>query len=239
MKLKHLTLAAVTLLATAGAYAQSAGDTVVNTGWFHISPQDSSQPLSVSGTQIPNTGASVDTADTFGLTVTHFFTDNIAAEAVMGIPPKFHLSGQGILASTAINPLGDARQWSPALLLKYYFGNAHSKLRPYLGLGVSYIWYSDVHLNPAFQQQVSGLISQGATTALPTSAKLSSSWSPVFNAGLTYNFDKHWSAGFSISYLPFSTKATLTTSTPAGPVQSTTKLKLDPFVTFLSIGYRF
>jgi len=59
------------------------------------------------------------------------------------------------------------------------------------------------------------------------------------NAGLSYNFTKHWSAAFSVSYMWLSARATLTTNSAVGQVKSESKLKLDPIVTFLSVGYTF
>jgi outer membrane protein len=46
------------LLISTVAHAQSAGDVVANLGWFHLSPQDSSKPLTVSalGTSTTETG---------------------------------------------------------------------------------------------------------------------------------------------------------------------------------------
>ncbi|KDB07788.1 OmpW family protein [Burkholderia sp. lig30] len=231
---------AAALLSGSAAHAQSAGTTVVGGGWMRIAPQDSSDPLEVGGHGIPNTGTRVDNADTLGITVTHFFTDNLAVETVAGIPPRFRFYGKGALASASINPLGDVRQWSPALVFKYYFGRAESTWRPYLGLGVSYIWFTGGHVNPAFQQALSMQLSNGATAGMPTSARIDSAWSPVFNAGMNYNFDKHWSAGLSISYLPFGTKAKLTTRMPNGAsVTSVAKIGLDPLVTYVSINYAF
>ncbi|CAH2793218.1 MAG: Outer membrane protein W precursor [uncultured Caballeronia sp.] len=48
-----MTVMAALLISTA-AHAQSAGDVVANLGWFHLSPQDSSKPLTVSalGTRV-------------------------------------------------------------------------------------------------------------------------------------------------------------------------------------------
>lgn len=240
MKYESLAAPVVALLISAGAHAQSAGSNVVGIGWLRIAPQTSSDPLVIGGTSVPDTAATVDNADTVGLTFTHFFTDNIAVEAVGGIPPKFKFSGTGVLASPSINPLGDVRQWSPALVLKYYFGQAESRWRPYLGLGVSYIWLTNAHASPAFQQALSAQLTHGATAGLPTSAEADSAWSPVFNAGLTYAFGKHWSAGLSVSYLPFGTKANLTTALPNGAkVHSVAKITLDPLVTLVSVNYRF
>ncbi|MBF3419103.1 OmpW family protein [Burkholderia pseudomallei] len=240
MKCRNLLVAMTALTATVGAQAQTAGSNVASVGWLRIAPQTSSDPLTVGGHSVPNTGASVDNADTVGLTLTHFFTDNIAVETVAGIPPKFKFSGTGVLAEPSINPLGDVRQWSPAVLLKYYFGRADSRWRPFLGIGVSYIWFTNAHVNPAFQQALSAQITHGATSSLSTSADIESEWSPVFNAGMIYQFDKHWSAGLSISYLPFGTKANLSTRLPNGKeVKSQAKITLDPIVTLVSVSYRF
>ena len=240
MKQAAYVAVAAALLSGSVAHAQSAGSTVVGAGWLRLAPQDSSDPLVVGGHGVPNTGTRVDNADTLGLTVTHFFTDHLAVETVAGVPPRFKFYGKGVLASPSINPLGDVRQWSPALVFKYYFGQAESTWRPYLGLGVSYIWFTSAHVSPAFQQMLSMQLSNGATAGLPTSVHADSAWSPVFNAGMNYNFDKHWSAGLSISYLPFGTKAKLTTSLPnGGSVTSVAKIGLDPLVTFVSINYAF
>ncbi|MDY7546679.1 OmpW family outer membrane protein [Glaciimonas sp. CA11.2] len=231
-------IAALTLLTMAAlpAMAQQAGDNIVGLGWFHLAPQDSSQNLSVSGQTIPNTGAGVGNADTLGLQFSHFFTDNWVLSADAGIPPKFKLDGQGILQGTHI---GSAKQWSPAVLVKYYFGDKNSQFRPFVGAGATYVWYTDVQLDNGFQQKLSGVISRGQTGALRTSADLSSSLAPVISAGASYNFDAHWSVGLSVSYIPLKTRADLTTSTPSGDVHSTTKLTLDPIVSFLSVGYKF
>lgn len=240
MKFRNLVISATVLFASVNAHAQTAGSNVIGAGWLRIAPQTSSDPLVVGGQSIANTGADVDNADTLGITFTHFFTDSIAVETVAGIPPKFKFSGTGVLASPSINPLGDVRQWSPALLLKYYFLQPEGRWRPWLGLGVSYIWFTNAHVSGAFQQALSTQLTRGATAGLPTSAHVDSEWSPVFNGGIAYQFDKHWSAAFSISYLPFSTKANLTTRLPNGAtVKSVAKITLDPLVTLVSVNYRF
>ncbi|WP_027798048.1 OmpW/AlkL family protein [Paraburkholderia dilworthii] len=242
--MKHtrvLALAAALFTGTA-AHAQSAGDFVLGAGWFHLAPQDSSKPLAVNalGTSVTKTGtgASVDDSDTFGLTATYFFTDHIATTAVLGIPPKFNLTGTGSLA--ALGQIGSAYEWSPTLLMKYYFNDPQSRFRPYLGAGASYVWYSGVKLSSAVSSG-SFLYSSAYGTALEgtTTAKLGSSFAPVINAGFAYNIDKHWSVDLSLSYMWLSTRATLTTKSAVGTVTSTTKLKLNPIISFVSIGYRF
>lgn len=241
MKLKQaVTGMAVLASMTTAAHAQSAGSIYVTTGWFHLAPQSSSEPLRVtsiggSPTNITeaNTGASLDSADTIGLAAGYFITDHIATEFVMGYPPSFDINGTGSLEQ--FGKLGQAKQWSPTLLFKYYFNAPTAAFRPYLGLGVSRIWFTDEHIsNSAFEANV---------LHGPTSVTTDSSWAPVFNAGFTYAFNQHWFAGLSVSYLPLSTTAKLNTAaaTPVGTltVQSQTKIKLNPIVTYVNIGYRF
>jgi outer membrane protein len=232
--LAFLTVAAGT------AHAQSAGTFYVATGWFHLAPQDSSDPLkivSVGGTtlnqSVANTGASIDQADTIGLTTGYFITDNISAEFVGGVPPRFNLSGEGQLAQFGV--LGHAYQWSPAVVFKYYFNKPEAKFRPYVGLGATYIWFTGAKItNGPFESEGLGG---------PTTVTTSNQWAPVFNLGFNYNIDRHWFAGLSLSYVPVSLRATLTTAreTQVGTLTevSQAKIKLDPIVTYLNIGYRF
>ncbi|MDR6412104.1 outer membrane protein [Paraburkholderia terricola] len=232
-------MAALACMTTA-AHAQSAGSFVLSTGWFHLAPQSSSEPLRVtsiggSPTNITeaNTGASLSSADTIGFTLGYFVTDHIAAEFVLGYPPSFDLTGTG--SFERFGKLGQAKQWSPTLLFKYFFNAPTAAFRPYLGIGVSRVWFTDAKItNSAFEANV---------LHGPTSVDTDSSWAPVFNAGFTYAFDQHWFAGVSISYLPLSTTAKLNTAarTPVGTlnVQSQTKIKLNPIVSYVNIGYRF
>lgn len=94
MKLKQaVTGMAVLACMSTAAHAQSAGTFFVSTGWFHLAPQSSSDPLTVtsiggSPTNITeaNTGATLDSADTIGFTGGYFITDHIATEFVIGVP---------------------------------------------------------------------------------------------------------------------------------------------------------
>lgn len=242
MKQQFSLLPKIAALSIAAAFAapvmaQTAGSNIVNLGWFHLAPQDSSETLKIAGTPVANSGATVGTADTVGIAFTHFFTDNFALTADAGLPPKFTLKATGSIA--AVGDAGTAKQWSPAIIAKWYFGDGNSKFRPFVGAGVSYVWYSDVELSDSLQRTLSGSISRGTTTAFKSTADLSSSWAPVFNVGATYNFDQNWSLGFSVAYIPLKTNADITTTTPAGPVKSSTSLTLNPIVTFLSVGYKF
>lgn len=245
MKQQFSLLPKIAALSIAAAFAspvmaQSAGSNIVNLGWFHLAPQDSSKGLTKlngpGANFYPNRKSSVSDADTLGIAFTHFFTDNVAVTADLGIPPTFKLNGRGDLA--ALGELGSAKQWSPAIVAKYYFGEATSKFRPFVGAGVTYVWYSDVKLTPNFQN--SAALGTGIA-----SASLSSSFSPVLNLGATYNIDDRWSLSLSVSYIPLKTDADIT-AMPAGAIGTAlgaqrykTSITLDPIVSFLSVGYKF
>lgn len=229
----RISAAALLAFTASIAHAQSAGSFYVTSGWFHIAPQDHSGPLQVvsaggvpvNQSVIPS-GASVDSADTFGLTAGYFITDHIAAELVAGIPPRFDIDGEGALQQNGT--LAHASLWSPTALVKYYFNQPDDKFRPYLGLGASYIWFSDAKITG----NLLGLV--------PESIETSRQWTPVINAGFNYNFDKHWFAGFSLSYVPFGVTATINAKNQVGStVVSKARISLDPVVTYVNLGYRF
>lgn len=240
MKLKQAITGAVAALAfTTTAHAQTAGTFYVTSGWFHLAPQSASDNLELmnfAGQQVnqyqPNTGARIDNSDTVGLSIGYFVTDHLSTEFELGIPPKFDIDGADSFGQ--FGKLGSARQWSPALLFKWNFLKPTDKFRPYLGLGVTRVWFTDAQItNTAFENNV---------LHGPTSVSTDRSWAPVFNAGFNYSFNKHWFAGLSISYIPVSVTATLTT-TNIGPfgltAQTQAKIRLNPIVTYAKIGYAF
>ncbi|HHT8902542.1 TPA: OmpW/AlkL family protein [Burkholderia cenocepacia] len=263
-------------VAPLAAHAQSAGSNVVTLGWFHIMPQQSSTPMTtnVAPTPIntplrlppsftsPGTGLHTSGADTVGLTVSHFLTDHIAVTSVAGVPPVFKVSGQGTIKPPgpagalgtqniglgSVNPIvKSVRQWSPAVILQYYFGQATAKLRPFLGLGVSYNWFSDLQLNTNFikqtQDNLGAILAAGAGKPGTTSveAKASSSWQPVFNAGLQYNMTEHFGLVASVTYIPLKTTSTVTIKAADGSVlaESKSDLKADPIISYVGMTYKF
>jgi len=241
MKKSFLAAAFIAALGSGSAMAQNAGDWVIGAGWMHFAPQDSSEPLTFTSpvyAQVPGSGASVGGSDTLGLSTVYYFDSNWGVEGVFGIPPKFKLSGEGTLGP--IGELGDAKQWSPAILARYTFGNGNDTLRPFVGIGATYVWYSDVNLTPGLQGALGARLGAPAGTTT-TTAKLDKSFTGVLNAGATWQFDKHWGLSFSVSYIPLKTTAKLTTTTITGRqiATSESRLKLDPIVTYLAATYRF
>ena len=241
MKTRLFALAALAALGSGSALAQQAGDWQVGAGWLHFAPRDSSEPLTFTAPRpaiVPGSGASVDSSDTLGLNAQYFIDSHWAVEGVIGVPPKFKLQGTGTLGP--IGELGEASQWSPTLLAKYYFLEGDAKLRPFVGVGATYVWYSDVKLTPGLQGALANRLGLPPSALSATTAKLDSSFTAVFNAGVAYQFDPHWGMAFSVSYIPLKTTAKLTTTARGFPVAtSQSSLKVDPIVPYLAVTYKF
>ncbi|TXC88295.1 OmpW/AlkL family protein [Paraburkholderia azotifigens] len=269
-------LAAALSFASLNAYAQKAGDNLVTLGWFHVMPQDSSTPLTTHVAPVPintplrlpssftsqGTSLSTNNADTAGLVFSHFVTDHIAVTSVAGIPPKFQIYGHGTIqppgpagalgkqdiGDPAVNPIvKSVRQWSPALIFQYYFASSTAKFRPFLGIGVSYNWFSDIQLNNNFvtstQDNLGAILAAGAGKPGKTTveAKASSSWAPVFNAGAIYNVTDHWGITASVTYIPLKTTSSVIIKAADGTELGVSKseLKANPIITYLAVSYKF
>ncbi|MET0543864.1 MAG: OmpW family outer membrane protein [Variovorax sp.] len=234
-------VAAVAAFAATGALAQQAGSWQIGAGWLHFAPQDSSEPLTFTSPvhrEVPGSGANVGSSDTLGINATYFVDNHWAVEGVMGVPPKFKLVGEGSLGP--LGQIGEARQWSPTILGKYYFGETTAPWRPYVGLGLTYVWYSDVKISNSLQNAI------GAQLRLPpgassTTAKLDNSFAPVANVGVAYQFDRNWGMAVSVSYIHLKTTAKLTTTAANGATVATaeSRLKLNPIVPYVAVTYTY
>ena len=236
---KKMLVAAAALTMAGLAQAQSAGSNIVSLGWFRVMPTGHSENLTIDSLagrpvnqQRPNTGATIDSANTLGLSFDHFFTDNFSAEFVLGVPPKHDVSGDR--GYEKYGKLGEVRQWSPAVVFKWHFFDAKTRFRPYVGIGVNYTWFrGETVTNQTFVQNEFGPGSRMTASATP-------SWNPVFNLGASYAITDNWFVGVSVSYVPMSTRGNFETTLGNGAVvRSHTKIDINPVVTYLNVGYRF
>lgn len=123
----------------------------------------------------------------------HMYIDNVGTELTIGIPPKLTLDLATPNGSLKTHPGGaSAKALTPTAVAKYFFNTPADKIRPYLGLGVSYVSFRSVEANLA-DSEVKGFAGGGVS--------LSSSWVPAYNAGVIYNIDDKWMINGSVSYL--------------------------------------
>jgi outer membrane protein len=177
---------------------------------------------------LTDTSAKISNETTVSFGWLHMYSDNIGAEFTIGIPPTVT---QGLttpntppIGLTVNHPAAAKIDiWGPTAIGKYFFGSANDQWRPYVGLGVSRVSFHNIKTDP------------GVSTLAGVSANLSSSWAPVYNAGVVYNIDEKWSVSGSVSYIPVTTTATFVGST--GTTTGDIKLNTTDYV--VKMGYRF
>ncbi|MBB5470490.1 outer membrane protein W [Paraburkholderia sp. CI2] len=73
------------------------------------------------------------------------------------------------------------------------------------------------------------------------SAKASSSWAPVFNAGLAYNITEHWGLVASVTYIALKTTSSVIIKAADGTELGVSKADLgaNPITSFVAVSYKF
>ena len=218
---------------SSSASAQKAGDFIAGVGGALIVPNASISNISSTSTQynglLKDASASIGSSSTVVFSGLYMWTDNIATELTLGIPPTMTVD-LTTPNGTSVNHNGaaTAKALTPSLVAKYLFNSPGETWRPYLGLGVTYASFNNVEVNKSdFMVNV----------LAGTSASLSSSLAPVFNAGTIYNINDKWSINASISYVPLKSDATFVNAT--GTQTTTGTLTINPIEYVIRLGYKF
>jgi outer membrane protein len=235
---------------SSSASAQKAGDFIAGVGGALIVPNASVGSLNSTSTSNPygvatanyfnnalnGANATIGSTSTIVFSGLYMWTDNIATELSIGLPPTMTVDLYLPNGSDpkAHNGAATAKALTPSLVAKYLFNSPGNTWRPYLGLGFTYASFRDVTANT----------SDATVNALAgNSASLSSSFAPVFNVGTIYNIDDKWSINASISYIPLKTDATFSGPGAAAlgsqPVNTTGTLTINPLDYVVRLGYKF
>ena len=229
-------IACVTVIAASSAFAQKAGDNIVSIGAAFIDSKADvgtlTNPNPTINGALVGTSAAISSESTVSFGLLHMFTDNFGTEVTIGIPPTVTqdlTTPNGPSAGMAVNHPGAAKidLWTPTAIAKYFFGTSKDQWRPYVGFGASHVSFHNIKTTA----DVSGLAGK--------SANLSSSWAPVYNAGMIYNIDDKWSINGSVSYIPVTTKATFVGDAAHGSTTTTGDIKLKTTDYVIRLGYRF
>jgi outer membrane protein len=147
------------------------------------------------------------------LDISYFFTDNIAAELVLGTTyAKIREDGAvGV-------PVGKTWLLPPTLTVQYHFTD-FGAFKPYLGAGVNYSMFYGQSEKPGFHN-----------------LDVDNHFGVALQAGFDYMIDRHWGVNFDVK------KIFLKTSWSAdhdvlGPLNG--KAKLDPWLIGAGVTYRF
>lgn len=263
------------LLLPGPGLARQAGDNVLQFGWAHIAPQESNgaprnrlrdsplfPPLEIE-TSFRSDSVEViaRSADTLAVVFKRFITDHWAFNFTFGVPRKAGLSARGMVGPTGptrpllvmdigrdeFNPVASARQWAPLLLLEYHFRGPGAAVRPFVGAGGTYAFFTEVELNDRFEEAINRrfgtLLAAAAGRPGPTQtvADVDSAVAAAFTAGLDVEVSSRWSLTAAASYVPLETTARVTLEAEDGTrlASSRTPLRLDPVIFTLLAGYRF
>ncbi len=217
-----LTAGALLLLTGAAASAQEAGSIMVKAGYVYFNPVVSSDNLSASS--LPGTKIDVGGKGTVLFTATYMFTDHVSAEIYGGIPLKHNMYGAGAIEGVGVT--GTVKQAPPTLFAQYRFFDAHAGFRPYVGLGVTYVHFSDERGTAV----LTAITNPGGTER--TTFNVKDAWGVVPQIGFVSWINKKWYVDASINKAFVKTKTTLSTG-------QTISTKLNPVVTQVSLGYLF
>jgi len=211
--MKKLSLALVALMGLSGvAEAHQAGDFFMRAGTATVRPSASSDNVLGMGE------FNIDNNTQLGLTFDYMVTDNIGIELLAATPFR-HKVGLG-----PTGKLATVRQLPPTLMAQWYFGDATSKLRPYVGAGINYTMFFDNKFNDT---------GKGAGLS---NLSVKNSWGAAGQVGMDYMLDKDWMLNMSVWYINIDTKVKFDSAT-AG--RQSIDTKINPWVFMFGAGYTF
>lgn len=164
--------------------------------------------------QIPGSDLSFSKTITPELDITYYFTDNLAAELILGTTYS-NVNGEGTIAG--LGKLGKTWILPPTLTLQYHFTDLGA-FKPYIGAGVNYTIF--------YNQDAAGAIDR---------LKVKNSWGAALQVGFDYMLDDHWGVNFDVKKLFLEPK--FEADVAGGTV--TGKAKLNPWLIGAGVTYRF
>jgi outer membrane protein len=227
-KLVTLAVSAAFALAASGARAANAGPNDFRLGmWFvHFATEagDISGPYAP-----PGLGIHVNNIETLYVAYVRTLSTHFQVELAFGYPPLTKTEGRGPATVGSVPYSGQVistvRWFSPSMLLEYEFGDANSRLRPYVGVGVNYTRFF------ARQSTAAGNAASGG----PTSISLPASVGPAATAGLSYEINDRFHVYASYSIAQVNSKLTADT---AG-ILRTSEVHFWPNALVIAAGYSF
>jgi len=207
-----------------GAQAQEpAGAWLVKGGVMSIMPDTSSGDLSApsqAGTKIDTSSSSTQIAGG----IVYMITDHWSVEVPLALPFEFDIKGAG--AVEGVGKIGDTKVLPATVFGQYHFFDANAKLRPYVGLGLTYAYFFDERGNGT----LSGMTNPGG--GVGTKIDIDSKLALTPQLGLAWHFDQRWFAEVMVAKTFLKTTSTLSTGQKID-------ITLDPVTAAGFIGYRF
>jgi outer membrane protein len=201
-------ISALAQSADTAATPYQAGDLLVHLRAIGVLPENFSSSVSVIGGHVDATDQAAPEID-----LSYFLNDHFSVEAIAATT-RHDVSATG----TSIGKVDVGSVWvlPPTLTLQYHL-NAIGGFQPYIGLGLTVMFFYDSH------------------AAGPTVTKVgySTGVGPTLDAGFDYSLDKNWFANFDIKQMFVSTEARINNGSIIAHDS------LSPTVVGAGIGYLF
>ncbi|AHE51292.1 outer membrane protein W [Aeromonas hydrophila 4AK4] len=204
MMKKVLPLLIAAAFASPAAMAHQAGDILVRGGLAFVSPQTSSDDVLGTGE------LDIDSNMQLGLTLSYMLTDNWGVELLAATPFSHSVSTPGL------GEVAKVKHLPPTLMAQYYFGDANSKVRPYVGAGINYTTFFD---------------EEGRGALAGTDVSVDSSWGLAGQVGLDMAINDRWFVNASAWLIDIDTDV----HTAVGTINTS----IDPVAFMFGVGYRF
>jgi outer membrane protein len=201
--------------------AQSAGTWTARVGLTNITPQVSSGDMTPPS--FPNTKSDVSGDTQMSGGITYMYTDNIAIDIPVALPFNHKLIGAGALAGAG--QIGAVKALPFTVFGQYRFNAASAVLRPYVGLGLTYVYFFDESGSSALTAMTNP---GGSATKLSVQSK----FALTPQVGFTYVLNDKWTLDGSFSQTLLKTRTTFSTG-------QTLDATLNPHTISLGIGTKF
>ena len=201
---KVLPLLIAAAFASPAAMPHQAGDILVRGGLAFVSPQTSSDDVLGTGE------LDIDSNMQLGLTLSYMLTDNWGVELLAATPFSHSVSTPGL------GEVAKVKHLPPTLMAQYYFGDANSKVRPYVGAGINYTTFFD---------------EEGRGALAGTDVSVDSSWGLAGQVGLDMAINDRWFVNASAWLIDIDTDV----HTAVGTINTS----IDPVAFMFGVGYRF
>lgn len=180
------------------------------------------------GTTPAGARTEIDNARTGALVYEHKVSGPWSFVAQIGVPPTLQFKGAG--TASALGQIGSAKAWFPAALVTYTFAGPQS-LRPYVGAGVNYTFFTQGQASPAYN---------GAVGGTSSTVDLKNSLGAVAKLGLEIPLSNKWVLDIAYARYWVKTTATIVTATPGvGNIERKVDIKATPDAFGVFLGYRF
>jgi len=207
-------------IAAPTAYAEK-GDWLLKGGATMVSPKSNNLNAGDLGFiegvgTVTNVHLDVDDATSFGFTITYMMTDNWGVELLAAVPFSHDIKASATIDGTpGTIKIGKTDQLPPTLSLQYHF-MPDSMIKPYVGAGINYTTFSSEKIDPL----------------LASTLTLDDSFGVAAQIGADIYFADKIFVNADVRWIQIESTAKVDGA-------SIGKVKINPFVYSLMIGYKF